>query len=73
MDQDKQKSLQVAFEKNVKRIRQQKNLTQMQLAVKAETDIRQIQRIEAGDIATSITQAQLIAQSLEVGLDELVE
>lgn len=44
----------------------------MQLAVKAETDVRQIQRIEAGEIATSIAQAYLIAQALESGLDELV-
>lgn len=72
MDQGKQKSLQLAFGKNVKRLRQEKQLTQMQLAVKAETDIRQIQRIEAGQIATSITQAQLIAQALTVSLDELV-
>ena len=73
MDKDKQQSLQIAFGKNVKRIRQEKDLTQMQLAVKAETDIRQIQRIEAGEIATSIAQAQMIAEALEVGLEELVK
>ena len=45
----------------------------MELAVKAETDIRQIQRIEAGQIATSTFQAYLIAHSLNVTLDELVK
>lgn len=72
MDQARQKALQLTFGQNVKRIRHEKNLTQMQLSVKSETDIRQIQRIEAGEIATSITQAQLIAEALEVGLDELL-
>ncbi|MBV6644838.1 MAG: helix-turn-helix transcriptional regulator [Cyclobacteriaceae bacterium] len=64
-------SLQEEFGKNVRKNRKSMGLTQMQLAVKADTDIRQIQRIEAGEIATSITQAYLIAQTLQVGLDDL--
>lgn len=73
MDQEKQKRLQQTFGANVKKARVEKNLTQMQLAVKAETDIRQIQRIEAGEIATSIAQAKLISEALELGLDELLD
>ncbi|MEM7298783.1 MAG: helix-turn-helix transcriptional regulator [Bacteroidota bacterium] len=72
MDQEKQKALQKAFGQNVKKTRTAQDLTQMQLAVKAETDIRQIQRIEAGEIGTSIAQAKLISDVLGVGLDELM-
>ncbi len=73
MDRVNQKAFQIAFGENVKKFRTEKNLTQMQLAVKAETDIRQIQRIEAGEIATSIAQAKLISDALGVGLDKLSE
>ncbi len=65
-------SLQKVFGANVKRIREGQGMTQLQLAVKADTDIRQVQRIEAGEIATSIAQAKLIADVLGAGLDELV-
>lgn len=73
MDQEKQKQLQRTFGANVKKARLDKNLTQMQLAVKAETDIRQIQRIEAGEIATSIAQAMLISEALQTSLDSLFD
>ena len=72
VDKGKQAALQRQFGQNLKKVRLTKGLTQMQLAVKAETDIRQIQRIEAGEIATSIAQAYLISRALEVTLDELM-
>lgn len=71
MDLSNQSELQHIFGQNVKNVRLRSSLTQMQLAVKAETDIRQIQRIEAGEISTSITQAYFIARALNVKLDEL--
>ena len=61
-----------AFGERVKQIRVEKGLAQIDLAAKAEMKLRQIQRIEAGHIATSIGKAFLIARALEVPLAELV-
>ncbi|MDW3651004.1 MAG: helix-turn-helix transcriptional regulator [Bacteroidia bacterium] len=59
------------FGKRVKELRNQKGLTQHDLADRSYMDIRQIQRIEAGDINTSIWNAHLIAEGLEVPIDKL--
>ena len=45
------------FGKRIKVLRAEHNLTQLDLAVRTHMDIRQIQRIEAGDINTSIGNA----------------
>ena len=48
-----------AFGRRVKSVREQKELTQLDLAIAAEMDVRQIQRIENGQINTSIDSPSL--------------
>lgn len=63
----------IAFGKRVKDLRDQHALTQLDLAVRTEMDTRQIQRIEAGKVNTSIGNARAIAQALGVGVSVLFE
>jgi transcriptional regulator with XRE-family HTH domain len=62
-----------AFGSKVKKIREQKNLTQLDLSAKCGVDIRQIQRIENSEITTSISMAYIIAKSLGIPTGDLFD
>lgn len=62
----------IAFGKQVKTLREEKGLTQLDLAIRAEMDVRQIQRIEHGQINTSIGNVFLIARALGVTTSDVV-
>jgi transcriptional regulator with XRE-family HTH domain len=61
------------FGRRVKEAREKRNLTQLDLAIKCGTDIRQIQRIENAEITTSVSMAYFLAKALEVGVGELFD
>jgi len=61
------------FGNRVRNAREQAGLTQLDLAVKAEIDIRQIQRIENSENATSIINAYRIAKTLDVHIQKLFD
>lgn len=61
-----------AFGQRVKALREERNMTQLDLAVRSGMDVRQIQRIEYGEINTSIGNAFLIANAFEISLREFV-
>lgn len=61
----------ISFGQRVKSLRKGRKMTQLDLAVRAEIDIRQIQRIEYGEINTSIGNAYLLAKGLNVSISEL--
>lgn len=67
------RDLERTFAANVKAYRQQKGLTQAILAAKAETDVRYIQNIEAGERVPGVVIAYRIATALEVPLDKLFQ
>jgi transcriptional regulator with XRE-family HTH domain len=57
----------------VKEIRLRQDLTQLDLAAKIGTDVRQIKRIENGETTTSLVMVYLISQALEVSTEELFD
>lgn len=61
------------FGNRVRNAREQAGLTQLDLAVKAEIDIRQIQRIENSENATSIVNAYRITKTLDVNIRKLFD
>ena len=69
---DIQKFLDV-FGQRIKALRKQQGFTQLDLAERTQMDVRQIQRIEAGDINTSIGNAYLIAEGLGISVPELFQ
>jgi transcriptional regulator with XRE-family HTH domain len=60
-----------AFGKNVRRMRKEKGLTMEALAYESEMEIRQLGRIENGEINTTISTAYILATALGVGMEEL--
>lgn len=58
---------------NLKRVRKEKGLTQMQLAVKLESHEQNIGRIERGEINPTASMLFQIAKGLGVELRELVD
>ena len=65
------KDLERLFAINVRKHRQQQGITQAVLAAKADTDVRYIQNIEAGDRVPGVVIAYRIATALGVTVDEL--
>lgn len=63
----------LSFGKNLKKIREQKKLTQFQLASDCNFEISQISRIERGIIDTSICNAYLLAKNLEIPVKDLFD
>ena len=57
---------------NIRRIRTNRNLSQSQLAFEVGTTIRQIQRIEKGEINAGILYYRSIAEILEGELIEII-
>lgn len=60
-----------AFGKNLKRIRQAKQISQEELAYRCDIELSQIGRIERGVINTSISNVFLIAEALGIEPKEL--
>lgn len=61
------------FGQKVKQLRKARKMTQLDLALKSGIDMRQIQRIEYGEISTSIWNAHLLASGLEISIGELFD
>ncbi len=59
----------MVFGRRVKYLRNQKGVSQKQLAFEAELEISQISRIERGVINTSIGQLFIISKALDVPLE----
>ena len=68
---DLQKEL-IRFGLNLKSLRGKKNMTQEQLAEKAELATRVLQKIEAGQTNILITTALRLQQSLQCSWNELM-
>ena len=62
-----------AFGKRIKELRAERGLAQIDLAAKAEMKERQIQRIEAGTVKTSLGHVYLLAKGLEITISQLFE
>lgn len=62
-----------SFGNHVKQLRKSQDMTQLDLAVLAEMDVRQIQRIEYGEINTSIGNAYSLAKGLGITISELFQ
>ena len=63
----------VAFGENLKNIREEKNITQAQLAIDCDFDVSVISRIERGVVNTSLSNLKLISKALGVEIKELFE
>ena len=61
------------FGQNVRRQRSARHLSQEKLAEKVDINIRNVQRIEAGEINILITTAKRIKTALECSRDDLME
>ena len=61
----------VEFGKNVKKIRKEKKLSQLDLAMRINGDDKKISRIERGEYNFGIASLLIVAQALEVDLSEL--
>ncbi len=61
------------FGKRVRNTREKTGLTQLDLAVLTDIDIRQIQRIENSENATSIVNAYKVAKTLNVPIQKLFD
>lgn len=68
MHEKHDKALLVNIGNNVRRIRQEKNLSMEQLANKAEIEYRQLGRIERGEINTTVLSLHKIAKGLEIDM-----
>jgi len=55
-----------AFGKNLKKVRQAKQISQEELAYRCDIELSQIGRIERGVINTSISNVFLIAEALNI-------
>lgn len=66
-----QKTINIVAE-NVRYFRDKLNLTQLQLSVACDIDIRQIQRIEYSETDTKVTRLEKLAEGLNVTIAQLV-
>ena len=60
-----------AFGKNLRKLREDRGLSQEALANDADIPINQVGRIERGEINTTISTANAIAKALKIELSEL--
>lgn len=63
----------IAFGENLKKIREQKGITQAQLAIDCDFDVSVISRIERGVVNTSLSNLKLISNALGIEIKELFE
>jgi len=61
----------VKIENNIKKVRKNKGLLQIQVAKKANILIRSYQRYETGERVPNVYTAQLLAQALQTTVEEL--
>lgn len=59
------------FGENLKKIRTNKRITQAQLAIDCDFDVSVISRIERGIVNTSLSNIKIIADSLDIPINEL--
>jgi transcriptional regulator with XRE-family HTH domain len=57
---------------NIRRERAARGISQQQLAERADLNIRNVQRIEAGEINVILATAVRIGRALECGLEKLL-
>ena len=62
-----------AFGKRMRELRKARNLSQEELAWKADSELSQISRIERGILNAGLSQIFKIAEALEVPLSELFD
>ncbi len=62
-----------AFGNNLRRIRKRLGFSQERLAYEAEIELRQIGRIERGEINTGILSVKIIAEILQIDKKELFD
>ncbi|MEO0899602.1 MAG: helix-turn-helix transcriptional regulator [Bacteroidota bacterium] len=62
-----------AFGKRVKELRKERGMTQVELEAKSGLDVRQIQRIEAGDVNFTIETLLRLAKGFIIDLAKLLE
>lgn len=63
----------ILFGKNLKKVRESKNITQVQLAIDCDFDVSVISRIERGVVNTSLSNLKLISSALQIELSELFD
>ncbi len=61
----------ILFGKNLKALRESKDITQAQLSIDCDFDVSVISRIERGVVNTSLSNLKLIADALKVDMKEL--
>jgi transcriptional regulator with XRE-family HTH domain len=73
MKDKKIEKIKAAFGNRVKELRQAKNLTQLDLAVKVGIDVRNLRRIENAEADTSLSTVYFIAFALDISPSELMD
>ena len=63
----------VTFGENLKKIREEKNITQAQLAIDCDFDVSVISRIERGVVNTSLSNLKLISKALGIEIKQLFD
>jgi len=66
MNEERLEKFKIAFGLKVKALREQKNLTQIDLASKIGVDARHIRRIETGSTNTTLTLIHLLAEAFDI-------
>lgn len=64
--------LQKAFGLHVKKIREEKGLTQVEVSSRMNKDQQSLQRVESGNVSPSLYYLYILAQGLEISLNELL-
>jgi len=59
------------FGKNLKALRESKDITQAQLSIDCDFDVSVISRIERGVVNTSLSNLKIISEALKVDIQEL--
>jgi DNA-binding XRE family transcriptional regulator len=72
MGKEEHNAIAITFGNNVNRIRKEKGITQLDLAIAVGVDQKTIVNIEKARKTTSISVAVLIARALRVSLEQLV-
>ncbi|MFY0482505.1 helix-turn-helix domain-containing protein [Flavobacterium sp. PLA-1-15] len=63
----------IAFGAHLKKIREDKGMSQAQLAIDCDFDVSVISRIERGKVNTSVNNLKLIAEALDIQIQQLFD
>jgi transcriptional regulator with XRE-family HTH domain len=63
----------IAFGQNIRRLRIERGLTMEALANEADMEIRQLGRIEGGQVNTTISTVQALAKALDIEMAALFQ